>query len=117
MTVIKRENYFFVDIPEIGDTFEDCNLTRPVPARIFVGKKGLRFVRCNMTNCIPPKDSVMDHCNCAQVKFSRKVFEADGHPLADKLPKGNTADAHEVTMRGSRVQKSIAADSMLREVR
>ena len=115
---MKQENYFFVELPDVrnGEVFEDCNLTRPVPARVFAGKRGLRFVRCNMTNCVPPKDSVIEKCNLAQVRFSRKKMMADSGPTVLSALATGLGDGHVVTQRDSRTRRAIKADSTLREV-
>ncbi len=55
---------------EDGDTLENTNLFQLVSGTpICSGVKGLIFKCCNLTNCVPPADSVLNDCNIAQINF------------------------------------------------
>lgn len=71
-------NYCFGRLPlpdvENGHTFTGDNFTQLLAhTKIFEGKTGLTFIKCNLTNCDPPADSVcigadLKHCEfCANV--------------------------------------------------
>lgn len=68
-------NYSFKtgnDLPEIPDnkTFEMCNFYQALPnTEIFVGVTGLTFVKCNLTNCTIPADTVTISCREVQYNF------------------------------------------------
>jgi len=65
-----------------GETIRDRNLSQLVPGTpIFHGVKGLRFLRCNLTNCIVPEDAEVVDCNTAQVSFCSHL-----HPEMKGLP-------------------------------
>ena len=68
---------------EDGDVFEGCNLSQAVPgtpiglkAQVGTGletcatpAKGLVFRRCNLANCLPPEDAVVEDCMVAQTEL------------------------------------------------
>lgn len=59
MAIIKNKN-FARKQPECqdGDTFRDCNLSQEkANTEICKGKKGLRFINCNLHNCKLPADA------------------------------------------------------------
>jgi hypothetical protein len=59
---------------EDGDIFEGANLCQAVPAtpvglrRDGTPAKGLLFRRCNLFNCLPPEDAIVEECLTAQVE-------------------------------------------------
>ena len=53
-----------------GDVFDHCNLAQAIPhTPICVGKTGLIFRECNLSNCDVPVGSVVENCNVHQVSF------------------------------------------------
>jgi len=61
-----------------GDEFRNCNLSRLKRVEIFKGVKNLKFVECNLVNCILPDDAVTEHCNTVQKSFCTHVLDAKG---------------------------------------
>lgn len=54
--------------PTDGEVISSCNFTQPIPwTPISVGVSGLTFRDCNLVNCSPPSDSVIESCNTAQI--------------------------------------------------
>lgn len=100
--IYKNKNFSFKD-PKCndGDTFEQCNLTQASPnTEICVGKKELRFIRCNLVNCQVPIDSVIDRCNVAQI--SRCT-----HENPNLIDKGVSACAEDCTHRVGDTKQSV----------
>jgi hypothetical protein len=74
MAIIKKGNYSMDKISNLaavisnGDTVVDANLSQLMPnTTILAGFSGLTFVKCNLTNCTVPGDSVIDQCNETQI--------------------------------------------------
>lgn len=53
-----------------GDNFTQLNPHTP----ILVGKTGLKFVNCNLTNCDPPAGSVYEGCQPKHCEFCSNMF-------------------------------------------
>lgn len=69
MAVRKQRNYAGHD-PSCnnGDGFVGCNLSQPEPGtKICKGRKGLKFVRCNLARARVPEGSIIEDCNTSQV--------------------------------------------------
>lgn len=70
-------NYAFKPLPdcENGHRFEQENFTRLEPnTPAFAGKTGLTFVECNLTNCVPPADSVYIRCKPYNISFCTNAW-------------------------------------------
>lgn len=55
---------------ENGHEFKECNFCQLEPnTTIFSGVTGLKFIRCNLTNCTIPIDAVKESCIHRQISF------------------------------------------------
>ena len=64
--------------PVDGDVVDGCNFTQPVPwTPIAVGLSGLTFRNCNLVNCSPPADSVVESCNRVQISRHTEACPVD----------------------------------------
>ena len=77
-----RKRYCDQDpVCEDDDEFIDCNLSQLKPeTEICSGRTGLRFLRCNLSNCLLPEDSVTEKCLTVQVERDAvvEVVSVDG---------------------------------------
>ena len=67
----------FHSIPDVenGHIFNGDNFTQLNPhTPILVGKTGLKFINCNLTNCDPPEDSVYDGCQPKHCELCSNLF-------------------------------------------
>ena len=70
----ERKLFSRLDKVKIGDEFVGCNLAQAVPGvKIFAGRKGLKFTRCNLARAIVPADSVIVDCNTTQLPIPPDV--------------------------------------------
>ena len=70
MTVIAGKNFSHREPVGVsdGDSLDRCNISQLVPhTAVCAGITGLTFSRCNLANCQPPADSVVERCNTAQI--------------------------------------------------
>jgi len=59
-------------------TYIRCNFAQAEPGtKIGEGVPGLRFVQCNLVNCVVPDDAVVERCCTAQVEPSPPISEAE----------------------------------------
>ncbi|MDY0208365.1 MAG: hypothetical protein RBR82_17345 [Pseudomonas sp.] len=80
--MIKNKNFSHQRIanfmPANGEVIEDCNFTQPTPwTPIAEGVSGLTFRNCNLVNCSPPSDSVVESCNRAQISRHTEACPVD----------------------------------------
>lgn len=80
--MIKDKNFSHQRIanfmPANGEVIEDCNFTQPTPwTPIAVGLNGLIFRNCNLVNCSPPADSVVESCNTTQISRHTEACPVD----------------------------------------
>jgi len=65
-------NYSFKPMPDVPEnkTFTQDNFYQLRPdTEIFAGVTGLKFIRCNLTNCKIPVDAEIISCRHAQLEF------------------------------------------------
>ncbi len=61
-----------------GDTLKGHNFAQESPGtKILIGLTGLTFVDCNLVNCSPPSDSVVENCNLVQVSRHTEACPVD----------------------------------------
>ena len=64
-----HERKLFARLGEVsdGDEFVGCNLSQTEPGdKIFEGKKGLKFTRCNLARAVVPAGSIVKGGNTSQ---------------------------------------------------
>lgn len=72
-------NYAFMTvntIPDVenGHVFTGDDFIQEVPnTEIFIGKTGLRFINCNLTNCTLPPDAITEGSHPRQRSFCSHV--------------------------------------------
>ncbi len=64
--------------PANGEVIESCNFTQPIPWTLIAERvSGLTFRDCNLVNCLPPSDSVIENCNTAQISRHTEACPVD----------------------------------------
>jgi len=70
----ERKLFSRLDKVKSGDEFVGCNLAQAVPGvKIFAGRKGLKFTRCNLARAIVPSGSDIVDCNTSQAPIPEHV--------------------------------------------
>ena len=83
-------NYAFMtgNVPDVedGHTFVGDNFIQQLPnTKILEGKRGIKFINCNLTNCILPIDAVTEGAHTKQRSFcSHEHPEWDLEPCEDE---------------------------------
>lgn len=98
-------NYAFTagnPLPD-GTVFEMCNFTQAVPhTSIFVGRTGLKFVKCNLMNCDLPPDAIVEgglHCHVSFCSHEHPKWIAKGLPECAENCQ-HLVDTDEITIDG-----------------
>ena len=79
-------NYAFMTkdpIPDVenGHVFTGDNfIQKEAHTHVFIGKSGLKFINCNLTNCSLPEDAISEGSHPKQRSFCSHVHQRWGLP-------------------------------------
>lgn len=94
---MKNKNFAFtrgLGLPTIkdGQTLEMFNFTQAIPhTEIFAGINGLIFRKCNLVNCVLPKDAKKEDCLHIQKEFCSNLHPRWVAKGIDECPSKNCA--------------------------